>query len=349
MADAHYLEEDAGGSGLGRLQQIINLTGAGVSVALVAGLGYWGYELAVRDVAGIPVVRALDTPMRIAPADPGGEIAGNLGLSVNAIAAEGAVIAPPDQLVLAPRPVELTEEDQPVVSVAAAPSVAVTGGQVASGDPVALAAPGADAGRVVPVDPVEVPTETVLAPAAEASDLPADLALDPPAALQEAPVTGTEQPLADPDSTGEPLVVEALADPVGPAPEPAPAGALVRSIRPVARPTEMVVLASLTPATAQAAPAEVAAADPATIRTGTRLVQLGAFDNADDAIAEWSRLTAQFGDLISGKTRVIQDAQSGGRNFVRLRAMGFADEADARRFCSALLSENAACIPVAQR
>ena len=46
---------------------------------------------------------------------------------------------------------------------------------------------------------------------------------------------------------------------------------------------------------------------------------------------------------------VVQSAQSGGRTFYRLRAHGFAGEDDARRFCAALLAENAACIPVAQR
>jgi hypothetical protein len=53
--------------------------------------------------------------------------------------------------------------------------------------------------------------------------------------------------------------------------------------------------------------------------------------------------------LLTGKTRIVQAAQSGGRTFYRLRAMGFADEADSRRFCSALVAERAACIPVAVR
>jgi hypothetical protein len=43
---------------------------------------------------------------------------------------------------------------------------------------------------------------------------------------------------------------------------------------------------------------------------------------------------------------VIQETQSNGRTFYRLRAMGFADRADARILCAALTAENAACIPV---
>jgi hypothetical protein len=52
---------------------------------------------------------------------------------------------------------------------------------------------------------------------------------------------------------------------------------------------------------------------------------------------------------MAGKSMVVQPALSGGRTFYRLRALGFADEDEARRFCSALLAENATCIPVTQR
>ena len=89
--------------------------------------------------------------------------------------------------------------------------------------------------------------------------------------------------------------------------------------------------------------------DVASLPAGTRLVQLGAFDNEDQARGEWDRLAARFGDLMVGKSRVVQSAQSGGRTFYRLRAHGFDGEDDARRFCSALVAENAECIPVALR
>lgn len=331
MAETHYLEDEAGGIGLPRFQQIINLTGAAVSVALVVGVALWGYKLAVRDVAGIPVVQALDEPMRIAPADPGGEIAGNMGLSVNAIAAEGAAAPPPDQLVLAPRPVELLAEDQPFAATAAPAASDMIGTA-----PTALAEPGNAAGRILPLAPVELPAQTALAAPAE---LPVDGAPSPAAEAALADGIATE-PLSDPAEQTEPVEAEQVL-------QPAPEGTLVRSLRPMRRPTEMVVLASLTPAAAETVATTPVAS--AAIVPGTRLVQLGAFDNEADAMAEWTRLVAQFGDLIAGKSRVIQDAQSGGRNFVRLRAMGFADEGDARRFCSALLSENAVCVPVAQR
>ncbi len=92
----------------------MNWAGAALSLALIAGLGYWGYQLLVRDVSGVPVVRALEGPMRIAPEDPGGARAAYQGLAVNEIAAEGTAAEPPELVVLAPSEPVLTDEDQPM-------------------------------------------------------------------------------------------------------------------------------------------------------------------------------------------------------------------------------------------
>jgi hypothetical protein len=83
--------------------------------------------------------------------------------------------------------------------------------------------------------------------------------------------------------------------------------------------------------------------------TGTRLVQLGAFDTPEIARSQWDKLNGRFGAYLQGKSRIVQEASSGGRTFYRLRAHGFQDIADARRFCSALVAENADCIPVVTR
>ena len=77
--------------------------------------------------------------------------------------------------------------------------------------------------------------------------------------------------------------------------------------------------------------------------------QLGAFESADVARQEWARLEGRFGVYMQDKSRVIQLAQSNGRSFYRLRAMGFVDLNDARRFCSAFKAEGADCIPVQVR
>lgn len=93
------------------VSKFFNWVGAITSVALVVGLAMWGYKLTVRDVTGVPVVRALEGPMRVQPEDPGGTQAAYQGLAVNAVQADGVAAAPAERLVLAPQPVELTQAD----------------------------------------------------------------------------------------------------------------------------------------------------------------------------------------------------------------------------------------------
>jgi hypothetical protein len=127
-------------------------------------------------------------------------------------------------------------------------------------------------------------------------------------------------------------------------------GGIGQSLRPQARPASIVrASASLGAVAVQPAPLAVQDVDAASIPAGTRLVQLGAYDSPEVAKREWDRLATRFGDYLQGKSRVIQLAESGGRNFYRLRAMGFADINDSRRFCSALLAERAECIPVSAK
>ncbi|HLQ20286.1 MAG TPA: SPOR domain-containing protein, partial [Tabrizicola sp.] len=117
-----------------KVQRTVNIAGAATSLALVVGLGIWGYKLAVRDVRGVPVIQAMDGPMRIAPEDPGGEIADHQGLSVNTVAAVGTAAPLPERIVLAPRPVDLAPEDTaglagggtPLIEPASAPAAALT-------------------------------------------------------------------------------------------------------------------------------------------------------------------------------------------------------------------------------
>ncbi|MFO1203951.1 MAG: SPOR domain-containing protein [Tabrizicola sp.] len=296
-----------------RLQKRINLAGALTSLALVVGFGVWGYKLAVRDVRGVPVIQAMEGPMRIAPADPGGEIADNQGLAVNRVAAEGVAAPPPEKLVLAPRPVELAAEDtaglggtpMPGVTEASAPSAALT----ADADLALAAAPPTESAT-----PTEVAVDAALAEAL--GEIPGDAAV------------------ADDVSLTEELA------------EPAPEGAITVSPRPKVRPSARTAAPAPKEAVAMAAANEI---DPATIPVGTRLVQFGTFDTAEEARAEWVRLQGRFGELMAEKAMVVQPAESGGRTFYRLRAHGFDGEDDARRFCSAFVSENAVCIPVPQK
>jgi hypothetical protein len=90
-------------------------------------------------------------------------------------------------------------------------------------------------------------------------------------------------------------------------------------------------------------------ADLSSVPVGTRLVQLGAYDSAKIATQEWDRLIGKHGDLLEGKQRLIQVASSGGREFYRLRALGFDTAEDSRNLCSALLARGTPCIPVTAR
>ena len=52
----------------------VNVAAAAISVALIGGVGVWGYKLLMRDVTGVPVVRAMEGEMRVSPENPGGDI-----------------------------------------------------------------------------------------------------------------------------------------------------------------------------------------------------------------------------------------------------------------------------------
>jgi len=341
MAD--YLAEDQSEALLAprRLGAITNWIGAGLSVALILGVAVWGYKLVMRDVNGIPVVRAAEGPMRKAPETPGGSTADHLGLAVNVVAATGTAAPPPDRLVLAPRPVELLDEDAPAAELMALAQIL----------PMPQPQPNSTADGTGLVSPA---LALIPADGADAALLPGDARIETVA--MTAPAPDSMSALVD-QILAQVLAGEAPADGAPADETPAIAvpqieGGIGQSLRPQARPAAMARAAAAQAAMVQAAVQSampVQDIDPATIPVGTRLVQLGAYDSPEVAKREWDRLAARFGDYLVGKGRVIQQAESGGRNFYRLRAMGFADINDSRRFCSALVAERAECIPVTVR
>ena len=319
----------------------VNVIGATCSVAPVLGLVVWGYKLAVRDVNGVPVVRALEGPLRISPENPGGDFAVHQGLSVNAVAAVGTAAPLPETVKLAPEVTALTAEDAAGLAVLAPAPLLVS--PPAQSDVLAIAPQAIGAA----LRPVEIAA-------------PAPLNLDPAALPLAAPETAALMPEAESDLTAEAALPEtqadavaaalaaALADGDGLVADSSEAVAVAKSLRPLARPAragEAVVPAAMR-AVAPAPVAEIAAS---AIPVGTWLVQLGAFDSEDITRAEWLRLQSRFPELVGSKALVVQSAQSGGRTFFRRRAHGFADEDETRRFCAALLAENASCIAVTQR
>ncbi len=311
MAQVHGMQQMAAPNRADSIKKLTNFMGAAISVALVLGIGIWGYKLLVRDVSGVPVIRAVEGPVRVQPEDPGGSQARHQGLAVNTVAAEGGAGGPVDQLVLAPQPLELSLEDEPT---------------------------GALAGNLVEIKPEAAPEPE------------AEIVHETPQAEAGERAAQSDQEdvqLASVDTLVARIVkdVDPISDTLAPELDTATVtGGLGKSLRPQIRPARARVQQA-----AARAPETSDEVDAATIATGTRLAQLGAFESAEIARSEWDRLSRRFGEYLEDKKRVVQKAKSGGRTFYRLRAMGFADLNDARRFCSALVAENAECIPVVTR
>ncbi|MFW2587360.1 SPOR domain-containing protein [Sagittula sp. SSi028] len=320
-------------SSVGKTASLTNMAGAVASLALVVGVGVWGYGVMSRDVSGVPVVQAMAGPMRVAPENPGGTLADHQGLAVNAVAGLGAAEGPADQLLLAPVPAGLAAED-------------------------------VAANAMVPIDePAQQPVEVSLTNGATEAD---PLAEDNPILALAAQIAADNEPLSDlPEHTpaadspfanaqdvssaGADALVEEITDTPEITADLGPG--LPRSLRPKTRPSglQLASVGQVDATVVAAASSATREIDPSSLPAGTRLVQIGAFDSAETARSEWTRLETRFGDFLDGKGRVIQQAQSGGRTFYRLRAEGFVDLADARRFCAAFVAEKVDCIPVVTR
>ncbi len=305
------------------LTTLANVAGAAMSLVLIVGIGIWGYKLLVRDVSGIPVVRAASGEMRVRPDAPGGDRASHQGLSVNAVTAEGSAAKPVDRLILAPKPIDLTEEDRvmPAAMVAAAPQQKVVADLAAA-------------------TVLNAETVTAALESGNVDDLVAQLTagITPLADLggaQENVATSVTDVVVAEVTAAERLVATLINAP-----------GVRQSMRPKKRPAARAVV---TQAALTTTPQTANEADAANLPAGTRLAQLGAFDSPEVARGQWDQLNSRFGAYLEGKTRIVQRAKSGGRIFYRLRAMGFEDIADARRFCSALVAQNADCIPVVTR
>ena len=303
---AVYNEGFAPSGDVSRTNNIMNFAGAGLSLALILGVSFWGYKLIMRDVSGIPVVRAMEGEMRVLPDNPGGAVASHTGLSVNEVAALGEVGGPEDRLVLAPTTSGLAQEDLDAQPVAEAGEMRAT---AAVADPSATLA-SADVPELATMEVDEI------------------LALADQIAAGADPIIDEEATTADTISASVPGVS--------------------RSLRPIIRPASLRVVAASAPV--PAAPAATNSDEVAVSTTnfaaGTNLVQLGAFPSPELAATQWALIEGRFDTLIDGKDRVIQVSDQSSGTWYRLRASGFADRAEARRFCAALEAEGADCIAV---
>lgn len=299
--------------------KLTNLTGAAVSLALIIGVGVWGYKLLVRDVSGIPVVRAAVGDMRVRPEEPGGRLTANQGLSVNTVSSLGTAGEAADEVRLAPQPMDLADEDQPMPEIEQA---------------AAVSAPVAPAPSEVVQEQV-APAADDIAAALESGSVDSLVAqltngIAPMEALEDAGaavLTSVDTPNVPALLTGEGMQV---------------------SLRPTLRPKRSVSATNVVSVAATTSASNLDL-DASSLPAGTRLVQLGAFDSPEIARAQWGKLNARFSPFMEGKKRIVMEAKSGGRTFYRLRAQGFEDIGDARRFCSALVAESVDCIPVVTR
>jgi hypothetical protein len=110
MADIQYSGMDSVQLSPGIMATVVNWVGAVSSVALVVGIGVWGYDLATRDAREVPVIKALEGPARVQPDEIGGEQAAHQGLAVNHIQAAGVAERPADRVILAPQPLDLNAD-----------------------------------------------------------------------------------------------------------------------------------------------------------------------------------------------------------------------------------------------
>lgn len=326
MAAFHYDDYGASDEG-GTWAAVLNWGGAILSLILIAGLATWGWKLWVRDVTGVPVVRALEGPMRIAPEDPGGLASEYQGLTVNRIAESRVETPPADEVVLAPAPATLNEDED--LAMADLPAVAPE--------------PEAEPLIVVndPPEPAIGSSERIVL-TEDAQEEPLilveDSAIDAPQAIEVA------APEPTPSAT-DLAVAAALAD-IGLKPEPAILKVDAAANVPVVTPRPQMRPGNLQSVAVTAPVAQDGEVDAATLASGTRLVQLGAFGSPDVARAEWVEIEARYSDFFVGKSRVIQEVESGGREFYRLRVAGFDDLSDARRFCTVIVADGTNCIPV---
>ncbi len=85
------------------------------------------------------------------------------------------------------------------------------------------------------------------------------------------------------------------------------------------------------------------------IASGSHVAQLADYSSESEAMIEWSRLRDLYPDLLNGVDWYLEDAQSGGRQIVRLRVAGFGARELQQYFCDRLEAEFETCIPTVTR
>lgn len=365
MAVLDFRGSGSGESGFsltGKVSRMVNVIGAVTSVMLILGLVVWGYRLVMRDVTGIPVVKAIEGPARVAPEEPGGNLARNTGLAVNQVAADNPAKPAEDPLVLAPAPTALADTD------AAMGSMGATAHEPSNPLPTATLMLPEEA--VTPMTDAEIAARLAVAPtdglppAAEGPVTEAVAATAPPTAEEAAQEAAAAAAPVEVKTATDAAVLAAMASPrpsrrpaeraevVVASAEPAPKAEAVTLTKATETPADKPVVEAKVEAkpapkadTAKAeTKAEAAPVKSAKVEAGTQLAQIGAFDSEDQARTQWARVAKKYGGLMAGKEPVLQQHTVNGRTFVRLRVAGFGDSAAAKAFCAELSSGGTDCI-----
>ena len=289
-----------------KLILIFYWTGAALSVSLMIGAIGWSYQLIVRDINQIPIVRAQLGPLRVAPEDPGGLTAANQGLSVT----------------------QLAVNEKPLLSneIHLAPAAQILDAENLGLDVTDSVQSNTDDGTL---EIKEVNAENSINFKALSNEkIEVNKGLKEIAGISKVAFSQKKIEIENAVS----LALSITGDPPD----------SLSSLRPKIRP-ELLHKNTKTPG------GQVVTNEPIfKLSKGSAVVQLGAFDSKNFAKNEWQRYEKLLGSILISKKMIIQEAESGGKIFYRLRAAGFDDISDARQFCTAI-RDKAACIPVVTR
>jgi hypothetical protein len=295
-----------------------------VAVGGFAALAYYAYNSggnAGQDSGDVPVIEADATPIKEAPADPGGEQFANKDKTIyDVISNDGKpgvekLMPDPERPVIAAN-VEDSEDNEPVAdpaAPAAAPAASAEAKPITNGAKLTTTtyvseeqSKKVETSAVTPANP---PTPE---PAKPAEKPVAEKSFDRPQIVNEKTITGKANPAAEKNPVAETL-------------KPAPT-------KPVETPKEA---AAEKPAKAEPAPSASAG--------GNFKVQLGAYKSEAEAEASWKKIAAKFPGVVAGAP-VILKADVKGTTYYRLRAGSYASMDEAKATCAKLAGQ--ACMGV---
>jgi cell division septation protein DedD len=307
-----------------------------LAIAGFFGLAWYAYKNGGEtvDEKDVELVHADKTPVKEAPANPGGMQIPNQDKTVYGLIS-GKTEKPVVERIL-PAPEEpLPRTGNGNTETWMSDSVKnKSGGEVET--KVASAAPASDSDTDTPA-PKEQFNPAKVRSAAQSAPVTPPASVQP-AAVPVAPIS----PVATVDKVAStmPVQAKAVTPPPGGAVHPAPAPV------PVQKPPAKVV-AEDTDDTEDAKPAAKPEPKPSAqpAPAGVR-VQLGAYKSQGEADGRWAKISQQFSDDLKGKQHYVMRADLGKKGvYYRLQVMPFASGKEADEFCLDFVSAGQPCFP----